>query len=64
MLTQQDLVQHANAFARWFLDTGVRLAVILLVGALALVALRVVIRSVTQHIVEGARPRFLSISGV
>ena len=54
VLTQQDLVQHANAFARWFLDTGVRLAVILLVGALALVALRVVIRSVTQHIVEGA----------
>lgn len=53
-LTQEDLVQHANAFARWFLGTGVRLAVILLVGALALLALRVVIRSVTQHIVEGA----------
>lgn len=53
-LTQADLVDHANAFARWFLGTGVRLAVILLVGALTLFALRVVIRSVTRHIVDGA----------
>lgn len=53
-LTQEELVHNANAFARWFLDTGVRVAVILLVGALTLVALRIVIRSVTHHIVEGA----------
>ncbi|PVU83923.1 mechanosensitive ion channel protein MscS [Cellulomonas sp. WB94] len=53
-LTQAELVDHANAFGRWFLGTGVRLAVILLVGALTLLVLRVVIRSVTQHIVEGA----------
>ncbi|MGV8976644.1 MAG: mechanosensitive ion channel family protein [Cellulomonas sp.] len=53
-LTQSELVGHADTFARWFLGTGVRLAVILLVGALVLLALRVVIRSVTQHIVDGA----------
>jgi moderate conductance mechanosensitive channel len=53
-LTQAELVDHANSFARWFLGTGVRVAVILLVGALTLFALRMVIRSVTQHIVDGA----------
>jgi small-conductance mechanosensitive channel len=53
-LTQAELVDHANSFARWFLGTGVRVAVILLVGALTLFALRMVVRSVTQHIVDGA----------
>ena len=53
-LTPAAVVDTANASMQWFLGTGVRIAVILLVGALTLFALRVVIRSVTRHIVDGA----------
>ncbi|MFS0698623.1 mechanosensitive ion channel family protein [Cellulomonas sp. 179-A 4D5 NHS] len=59
--TPGDVVREANAAMRWvvedglpwFLRTGPRVAVILLVSALVLLVLRRAIRSVTNHIAEG-----------
>jgi len=49
-----DVASAADRLGSWLVGTGLRIAVIVLVGVATLVTLRVLIRSVTQHIAEGA----------
>lgn len=50
----QTVGHTASALVDWLTGTGVRIASIVVVGTLALVALRIVIRSVTDRIAGGA----------
>jgi small conductance mechanosensitive channel len=49
-----ELTDGANAFVTWLLGPGLRIALILLFGAIALLVVRRLIKAVTEHVADGA----------